>query len=209
MRHDILETSDLVALTRGEILGEPGTRLRHAYFPTDSVFSLRARASDRAFLDVMLIGSEGMLALSQMPGGLSLRVQVAKSGQAWRISVASFDRAMAKNAELNDVLENCLSTLLAQVAQIAACTCFHDLDSRLARQLLTMGRCSRTKQFYLTHTLLAESLGVRRSGVTRSAAKLQRRKLIRYSRGDIIILNHNGLEKFSCPYRALANQSRA
>jgi len=207
-REDILATSDLVALTRGEILSKPGTRLRHVYFPTDSVISLWARAGDKAFLDVMLIGPEGMLALSHMPGGLPLRVQVAKSGQAWRISVANFDRAMAKNGGLKDLLEKCLSALLAQIAQIAACTCFHDLDERLARQLLMMGHCSQTKQFYLTHALLAESLGVRRGGVTRSAATLQRRKLIHYSRGDITILNRKGLEKFACAcYRALANRS--
>ena len=156
----------------------------------------------------MLIGSEGMLAFSQMPGGLPLRVQVAKTGRAWRVSMANFDRAVAKNRGLKDLLECSLSASLAQIAQIAACTCFHDLDSRLARQLLMMGRCSQTKQFYLTHSLLAESLGVLRSGVTRSATKLQRLKLIRYSRGDITILNHKGLEKFACAcYRALANRS--
>jgi CRP-like cAMP-binding protein len=207
-RQNILETSDLVALTRGEILSEPGARLRHIYFPTDSVISLRARAGDRAFLDVMLIDTEGMLAFSQIPSRLPLRVQVAKSGQAWRISVANFGRASAKNAGLKDLLENCLSALLAQIAQIAACTCFHDLDSRLARQLLMMGRCSQTKNFYLTHASLAESLGVQRSGVTKSAATLQRQKLIRYSRGDITILNPTRLEKSACAcYRAMANQS--
>jgi len=207
-RQDILEFSDLAALTRGEILSKPGTRLRHVYFPTDSVISVWARAGDKAFLDVMLIGSEGMLAFSQMPGGLPLRVQVTKSGKAWRVSVANFDRAVAKNGGLKNLLESSLSASLAQIAQIAACTCFHDLDSRLARQLLMMVRCSGTKQFYLTHNLLAESLGVLRSGVTRSAARLRRRKLIRYSRGDITILNHKELEKISCGcYRALANRS--
>jgi CRP-like cAMP-binding protein len=201
-------SSDLVALTRGEILGEPGSPIRHVYFPTDSVISLRARAGDKEFLDVALIGSEGMLSLSQMPGGLPLRAQVAQSGQAWRMPAANFDRSQAKNAGLKDLLETCTSALLAQIAQIAACTCFHDLEARLSRQLLMMGRCSRTAQFYLTHTLLAESLGVRRGGVTRSAARLQRQKLIRYSRGDITILNHRGLEKYACAcYRAIADQS--
>ena len=206
-RQTLLETSELVALTRGEILGEPGTRLRYVYFPTDSVISLRARAGDKEFLDVALIGSEGMLALSQMPGCLPLRVQVAQSGHAWRTPVVNFDRALAKNAGLKALLETCLSALLAQIVQIAACTCFHDLEARLARQLLMMSRCSRTAHCYLTQTLLAESLGVLRSGVTRSAATLQRQKLIRYSRGDITILNHRGLEKYACAcYRAIVNQ---
>jgi hypothetical protein len=195
-------------LTCGEILGEPGTRLRYVYFPTDSITSLRARAGDKEFLDVALIGSEGMLALSQIPGSLPLRVQVAQSGHAWRILLVNFDRALANNSGLKGLLETCLSALLAQIAQIAACACFHDLEARLARQLLMMGRCSRTAQFYLTHTSLAESLGVRRGGVTRSAATFQRRKLIRYSRGNITILNRRGLEKHACAcYRAIADQS--
>jgi CRP-like cAMP-binding protein len=138
---------------------------------------------------------------------LPLRVQVAQSGQAWRMLAANFNRALAKNAGLKNLLEPCQSVLLAQIAQIAACTCFHDLGSRLVRRLLTMSRCSRTAQFYLTHTLLAESLGVRRGGVTRSAAKLQRRKLIRYSRGNITILNRKGLEKYAYAcYRDMADQ---
>jgi len=84
------------------MLGEPGTRLRHVYFPTDGVISLRARAGDKKFLEVALIGSEGMLALPRMSGGLPLGMKVAKSGQAWRISVANFDRAVAKNGGLKD-----------------------------------------------------------------------------------------------------------
>jgi CRP-like cAMP-binding protein len=207
-RQTLLETSEFIALTRGEILGGPDTRRRYVYFPTDSVISLRARAGDKEFLDVALIGSEGMLALPQMPSYLPLRVQVAQSGHAWRIPLVNFDRALASNYGLKRLLETCLSALLAQIAQIAACTCFHDLEARLARQLLMMGRCSQTAHFYLTHTLLAESLGVRRGGVTRSAATLQRRKLIRYSRGNITILNRRGLEKHACAcYRAIADQS--
>ena len=49
-------------------------------------------------------------------------------------------------------------------------------------------------EFPLTQDFLALMLGVRRATVTDVAGVLQKRKLIRYHRGRVTVLNRKGLE---------------
>lgn len=85
-----------------------------------------------------------------------------------------------------------------QVAQSAACASLHLLEQRCCRSLLMTRDRMHSDEFPLTQEFLAMMLGVRRAGVTVAAGGLQRAGLIRYTRGNVTIIDRHGLEQRSC-----------
>ena len=85
-----------------------------------------------------------------------------------------------------------------QVAQSAACVNFHYIEQRCCRWLLITHDRGHSDQFLLTLEFLGMMLGVRRTSVTDVAAALKKRKLIKYNRGLVTILDRSGLEKRAC-----------
>ena len=196
----LLGELEFVALSAGEVLYEPGDRIRHVYFPNDTHVSLRVVMLDRKALEVGLVGQEGMVGIGLALGVeiSSVRVLVQGAGSALRMKAASLVAALARCPALQREVHRYAYAKLLQARQTAACNRFHQVAARLAGWLLLTRDRVRADRFQVTHELLAETLGVRRSGVTGAAAALQRRKLISYCRGDIRILDPHGLKAASC-----------
>ena len=189
-----------VTLTYGEVLFEPGERIRHVYFPSDALVCLLTTVEGHEALEVGLVGSEGMVGISLALGidVSSVRALVQGTGTAMRMSAARFRKAFRKGLPLQGELHRYAHAKLVQARQTAACNRFHVVEARLARWLLMTRDRARSDQFLLTQAFLADMLGVRRVGVTQAAGTLQQRKLISYSRGKIRILDRKGLEAASC-----------
>jgi len=207
----LLAGEDPVPLVLSDRLFERGQRARHVYFPIDAFVSLLTPGATQgsAALEVALVGNEGMVGSWLLLGvdAAPLRALVQGGGFAWRVDAKTFGREVAANRILREVFDHYLYVQLVQLAQTAWCTRFHVVESRLARWLLMTKDRANSREFRITQQLLAQMLGVRRAGVTRAAASLKRRKLIRYSRGDLEIVDVLGLEKAACSCYATDRQT--
>jgi hypothetical protein len=199
-RTHVLAECEPVKLKVRDVLWEPGQRIRHVYFPLDTFVSQLIPVYGHDNLEVSLVGNEGMLGISLVLGVTTSHLQtvVQGSGSALRIHAASFDRTLALVPALRLQLTRYACVLQAQLAQTLVCNHFHALDRRLADWLLATQDRAGANSFYFTQKLLGQLLGVRRVGITNAAGVFQKRRLIRYSRGHITILDRPGLEKAAC-----------
>jgi CRP-like cAMP-binding protein len=189
-----------VALTFGKVLYEPSGRIPHVYFPYSGVISLLSVVDAGKAAEVGVVGNEGVVGGSAALGihVSHLRAVVQGAGTAVRIQSSRLHTELRTHGSWYRELFRFTHALMNQVAQTAACNHFHTVEARLARWLLATRDRVRSNRFYLTHEFLAHMLGVRRVGVTAAATRLQKRRLITYTRGNIQLLNTAGLEATAC-----------
>lgn len=189
-----------VKLHPGEIISRPDEPIDYAYFPQSGTISVTVLMKDGAQAEVGVIGNEGMFGLPIVLGADSTPLQsmVQVPGQALRLSADMLREELKECGPLQQVLLRYAQAFLIQTAITAACNRVHHLDGRLARWLLMSQDRTKAESLPLTHEFIATMLGVRRAGVSVAANKLQVEGFINYSRGNIRILDREGLEGFSC-----------
>lgn len=200
IRKSLLPHLKLVELGIKQFVYEPNRPIANVYFPIDGVISLLAPPEAGSSIEVATIGNEGFAGLplflgaKRSPGSCFSQVP----GKALRMSAAHFLAAIKNNGNLTAILHLYTQALMIQISQGTACNRAHTIQQRCARWLLlTHDRVGRD-EFLLTQEFLGQMLGIRRASVGEIATALQKRGLIKYSRGQLQITNRKGLESVSC-----------
>jgi CRP-like cAMP-binding protein len=89
--------------------------------------------------------------------------------------------------------ENITQLYLSPVSQAVACYRLHSIEERFARGVLTTHDRVIGDEFHLTQEFLINMLGVRRPDVSLVAATFQQAGCLRHRRGNMVILNCEGL----------------
>jgi CRP-like cAMP-binding protein len=198
----------LVELPLGHVVYESGDQLRSVYFPTNSIISLLYVMEDGASAEIAIVGNEGVVGIAIFMGGETTpsRAIVQSAGYGYSLSAAILKQEFVRGGSLQHLLLRYTQALITQMAQTAVCNRHHSIDQQLCRWLLLSIDRLPSNDLTMTQELIANMLGVRRSGVTEAALKLQAAGLIRYSHGHIAVLDRVGLEQRVCECYAVVKR---
>lgn len=189
-----------VQVSTKQMIHERGDPFVAVYFPTTSMISAILPLMDGAAVEVGTVGNEGLSAVEMIAGADSPHntfiCQIP--GEALRMSVNDFRNAIEKLPELRKLAFAYLHCYMAQMAQSAACNSQHSVEARFARWMLITHDRVEGDEFKLTQEFMAQMLGVHRPSVSLIANQFQLAGLIRYGRGQISILNREGIEDVCC-----------
>jgi CRP-like cAMP-binding protein len=194
-----------------DLWNEMGEPIQYCYFVNSGMTSILNVMADGKGVEVGLTGKEGFVGLPLVVGlkTSATRAVVQISGSAFRLSAASLVRTLRTCPQLERKLNRYSQELAMQSTQVAACNRLHEVEQRLARWLLMSQDRIGGDVVPLTQEFLAHMLGTRRASVTVAAGILQKRALVKYSRGVVTILSRAGLEAAACEcYEILTRQSR-
>ena len=189
-----------IRLDANEVVYSPGSGIRYIYFPEDAIVSHLLDVDGRRTVEVAMEGNEAAVGFATFLGGASsCNFSVVRdAGSAMRLEVRALNGPAERDDCLQVLLNRYVHAFVAQIAQAAVCSQFHNIDKRLARWLLMSQDRLSSPALRATQELISHMLGVRRSSVTTAAINLHRHKVIDYRRGQIEILDQRRLCAASC-----------
>jgi CRP-like cAMP-binding protein len=192
--------AQLIELTLSQVICTADSPFDYIYFPVDGFISVTQSLNEHPAIEVGMVGREGVLGAESVLGIANnpFGALVQGAGSAWQIGIGDFLAEIKNRPELSKLINSYLAVRIKQLGLSAACEHFHEIDQRLAKWLLMSQDRAQSPTFSMTHEFISLMLGVRRVGITTTAADFRRRGLIEYHRGEIKVINRTALQAEAC-----------
>jgi len=184
-----------------QVLIEPNQQITEMYFPYDAITSTIQEMSDGDSVETGLMGVEGFVGVQLWLHAPTTptRTLVQVPGRAHKMRATDFIRHVRDaDSPLNELCAKYAHAFLCMTSQTAACNRLHPVNERLCRWLKLVHNRVRRDEFPIRQEFIAQMLGVHRPTVSTAANMLQQAGLIAYSRGQMRILDADGLRNGSC-----------
>lgn len=203
----ILPKLELVNLKLGFVLSESGDAAEHVFFPTTAIISLLYAMENGSSAEIGMIGNEGVLGIALFLGGDTMpnRAVIQSEGGVCKMKIKDLKSVFAEGGVFQIILLRFAQALMTQISQTAVCNRLHSLEQHLCRWLLLSHDRLKVNTLTMTQDLIADMLGVRRESVSVAAKNLADKKLIKYARGKITIVDRQGLEQHVCECYEVVN----
>jgi CRP-like cAMP-binding protein len=177
------------------VLQEVGSAIRHIHFLERGLASVIA-ASGSEEVEIALLGKEAMSGLPVLSGltTSSHKILVQVAGSALRIDRETFLDLVEQCPSAREVFLKFRECFAIQVEQAALANGRYNIEPRLTRWLLMCHDRLGEVEIRVTHETLALMLGVRRAGVTTALHILEGNRLIKATRGTVLIRDRAALE---------------
>ncbi|HKY27159.1 MAG TPA: Crp/Fnr family transcriptional regulator [Pyrinomonadaceae bacterium] len=184
-----------------QVLIEPNQPITDMYFPYDAITSTIQEMTDGDSVETGLMGLEGFVGVQLWLHSPTTptRTLVQVPGRAHHMTAADFVRRVRDtDSPLNELCAKYSHAFLVMTSQTAACNRLHPVNERLCRWLKLVHNRVGRDEFPIRQEFIAQMLGVHRPTVSTAASMLQQAGLISYSRGQLRILDAEGLRNGSC-----------
>lgn len=196
----LLALAKLVPLHDKHQIYEQEGLVEAVYFPLTGAVSMLTKTADGTAVEAAVVGKAGFVGLPVLFGERASFAEalVQVPGQALRLPASAFAAQIAGLPRLTTLLLRYAHLQMREVFISNGCNRFHSVEARISRWLLAHREHTQTHVFPFTHEFLAYLLGAQRSTVSQVTGELQKKGLIRYSYGEMAIVDQSGLEAVSC-----------
>ncbi len=187
---------------KGYILQQRDEPLHLVYFPDSSLSGLICPTEDGSNTQVAMVGREGMVGVEAMFGSrvamCDAVIHSTDEHLGHVMTIDAFHREMNRHGALYSVARQYTGALMVSLARWVACNASHSAEQRCCRWLLEATFRMGRYEVAVTHELLSDLLGLRRSTVTQILRRLHDHGIISTHRGLVRIDDQGELEQRSC-----------